>query len=92
MSRLLVEIDGQTVPLTDCFWVRVDKSGCAYGSMVGHAAATPEQAHREFAPRARDRDRDVRQGYTIRLLTREQWRQQAQPCFLGQCVHRKAAA
>lgn len=92
MIELLVQVDGQTVRLTDCFWVRVDQNGCAYGSMVGDAAATPEQAHREFAPRQRDRDRDVRQGYTIRLLTREQWRQHAQPCFLGQCEHRKAAA
>lgn len=88
-AQLLVRIDGTTHPLNDCFWVRTDKNGCAYGSLLGNCAVNEEQAHKEFAPRQRDRDRDIRQGYRIQLLTHEQWRQQAQPCFLGCCTHRK---
>lgn len=93
MSRLLVEIDGETVPLSDCFWIRANAAGCAYSSMwAGASTASADLAYREFVPLKRDRDREVRQGWTVRLLTPAQWREQAAPCFNGKCEHRKAAA
>jgi hypothetical protein len=90
--KLLVEIDGQTMPLARCFWVRADDSGCVYGSLHGDQVTNADDAHKQFVPRRRDRDRDIQQGWTIRLLTREQWKEQAEPCFLGRCNHRKEAA
>ncbi|MEU4502606.1 hypothetical protein [Streptomyces sp. NPDC024089] len=94
MPELMVQIDGQSTPvrLADCFWVLTDGQGCASGSMVGHSAATEEAARRDFTPRSRDRDRQIRQGWRVRLLSKEQWRQDAQPCFLSECSHRKVAA
>jgi hypothetical protein len=89
--RLMVEIDGQTLALSDCFWVRADASGCVYGSLHGDQVTNPDNAHKQFVPRQRDRDRDQRQGYTIRLLTREQWKRQAEPCFMGHCQHKHTA-
>jgi hypothetical protein len=88
--RLIVEIDGQQHDLADCFWVRADANGCAYSSVHGDMASTPEQAHGQMKPSKRDRDRDDRQGYTVRLLTHEQWRAQASPCFHGTCDHAAA--
>lgn len=90
--KLMVEIDGQTVPLADCFWIRVDVAGCTYSSMHGDQALTAEDAHREFTPRQRDRDRERRQGWSIHLLTHDQWAQQAKPCFTNTCEHGKEAA
>lgn len=86
-TALLVQIDGVTVPLDDCFWVRIDSAGCAFSSITGDMAATEEQAHKAFKPRQRDRDRDIRQGFTVRLLSHDQWRDQAAPCFYGKCAH-----
>lgn len=87
----MVIIDGATVRLADCFWVRTDATGCAYSSLHGDMAATAEQAHKEFKPRQRDRDRDTRQGYTVQLLTRYQWDEQVRDCFYGRCEHRATA-
>lgn len=89
--KLMVELDGQTLPLADCFWIRVDAAGCTYSSLHGDQALTADDAHREFVPRQRDRDREQRQGWTIHLLTRAQWKAQAEPCFMGRCGHRQAA-
>jgi hypothetical protein len=88
--RLIVEIDGQQHNLNDCFWVRTDPTGCAYSSIHGDMASTAEQAHRQMKPLKRDRDRDDRQGYTVRLLTHEQWDAEARPCFLSKCDHQAA--
>jgi len=87
MPQLMVQIDGVTLPLSDCFWVRYNPAGCAVGSLHGECAIDAEQAHKEFTSRQRDRDRETRQGYRHELLTREQWQQHAQPCLLGKCQH-----
>lgn len=93
MTRLLVEIDGEAIPLADCNWVRYSPAGCAYSSVwAGASTATAELAHREFVPLKRVRDREIRQGWTVRLLTPKQWQEQAKPCFYGDCEHRKASA
>jgi hypothetical protein len=90
--KLMVEIDGQTLPLARCFWVRADSRGCVYSSLHGDQVTHADEAHKQFVPRQRDRDREIRQGYTIRLITREQWKEQAEPCFMGHCKHRAEAA
>lgn len=87
MPELTLQVDGETVRLADCFWVRFNAVGCAYGSLLGDGALNEEQAHKEFKPLKRDRERDIRQGYRIELLTRKQWKQQAEPCFLARCGH-----
>lgn len=88
MPQLMVQIDGVTLPLSDCFWVRYNPDGCAVGSLLGECATNEEQAHKEFTSRQRDRDREDRRGYRHELVTREQWQQQAQVCLLGECQHR----
>lgn len=92
MTDLLVRIDNQNHPLRSCHWVLLGPDGCAYGSTYGDGATDAERAHRNFTPRQRDRDRQTRQGYRIELLTKDQWREQAGPCFYGKCQHRKAAS
>lgn len=87
MTRLLVELDGQTFPLAALFWVRYTPDGCATGSLTGDMAASAEQAHREFTSRQRDRDRESRQGYRHELVTQKQWKATVQPCFHRTCEH-----
>ncbi|GAA2929371.1 hypothetical protein [Streptomyces enissocaesilis] len=92
---LMVQIDGQAVPLADCFWVRATANGCAVGSirpdLGDDLIATPQQAQREWSATKRQREVDARRGMQHLLLTHEQWKTQAEPCFRGQCQHRKAA-
>ena len=91
--KLMVQIDDETViPLAQCFWVRISPDNCVFSSSHGDTAMTSEAAHKDFIPKYRDRDRELRNGWRIRLFTREQWKQQAQPCLMGTCEHRKQAA
>lgn len=85
--RLLVEVAGLTVPLEECWWVRANQNGCALNSAYGDEAMNSEDAHKFFVPRKRDRERDSAKGYTVQLLTKEQWQEQALPCFLSECNH-----
>lgn len=89
MPELMVQIDGETLPLGSCHWVLFDSKDCAQASSYGTQAVDAEAAHRHFRPRQRDRNRP---GHRVELLTKDQWRDQAAPCFYGTCAHRKAAA
>lgn len=90
--KLMVEIDGQTVALNDCHWVLFDQDGCAFGSIHGDTALNAEAAHREFAPLKRHREKQIREGYVVRLVSGSQWKAQAEACFFGKCDHVKQAA
>lgn len=87
--KLLVEIDGQAHAIADCHWVRFDPAGCATGSLYGDLATTIADAHKEFTPLKRDRDRETRAGYRHELLTQERW-DTVRPCLSGRCGHRPA--
>lgn len=90
--KLMVEVDGQTLPLSSCRWVLFDADGCAFGSIYGDTAVNAEQAHKEFAPLKRHRDKQIREGYTVRLLTSETTKKAVDACFLGTCVHLRREA
>lgn len=92
MTELMVQIDGQMVPLRSCHWVLFGPDGCAYASTHGDEVLNARLAYRHFTPRQRDRDRQTRQGFTVQLLSKNQWRKRAAPCFYGKCQHRKQAA
>lgn len=92
MPELLVVIDGKTSDLRSCHWVLFGPNNCAYASEYGDGATTAEQAHKNFTPRQRDRDRQTKQGYHVELLSKAQWKKQAGPCFYGTCQHRKLEA
>lgn len=88
MEMYVKTSDGAMHPLSECKWVRVNPQGCAYSSSYGDAATTPEDAHKQFVPRQRDRDRETRNGWTVQLLSKQEWDEQAAPCFYGNCAHR----
>jgi hypothetical protein len=90
--KLMVQIEDEIIPLAQCFWIRVDPTGCVYSSSHGDTALTADEVHKQFTPRQRDRDRELKQGWAIRLVTKEQWKEQAEPCFMGACEHRKQVA
>lgn len=91
MTSLYAQIDGEMVALDNCKWVRFAPNGCAYSSTTGDTATTEDDAHRFFVPRQRDRERETRKGWTVRLLNDQQWSKQAAPCFYGKCTHGGAA-
>jgi hypothetical protein len=85
--QLLVEIDGRTYPLRDCFWVRFEPNGCASGSALGDTASSPDAAHERFSSTKRARERENRAGYRHELVTRARWQAEVKPCLLGECTH-----
>ncbi|MFJ3089105.1 hypothetical protein [Streptomyces sp. NPDC086838] len=91
MADLMVQIDGVTYPLAECFWVRVNSQGCAVGSVYpvlgDEVIATPQQAQREWSSTKRQRASDERHGMQHLLFSPQQWEERAKPCFLGRCSH-----
>ncbi|WP_405531595.1 hypothetical protein OG592_27315 [Streptomyces avidinii] len=74
MSTLLVQIDDQTLPLSKCVWVEYRPCGCPCGVMNADwgddmVYATEEQARREMYPLKRERDKSIKQGFALKLLT-----------------------
>lgn len=92
MPELLVSIGGETTTLRSCHWVLFGPNDCAYASEYGDGAVDAEQAHKNLRPYKRDRDREIKQGYHVELLSKQQWRQKAGPCFYGTCTHKKPEA
>lgn len=96
MTDLMVQIDGQMVPLADCAWSMWASCGCMVAITLAstpgdRVLATQEQAHKELTPLKRDRDRETRLGYTFRLITMTHYRSEIGA--LWECEqHRKPAA
>lgn len=78
--KLSVEIDGQMVALSDAVWVQSRPCGCPCSVMDadwgdGEVFASEDQAWHELHPLKRDRERFMRQGYTIRIVTFRHYRE-----------------
>lgn len=78
MADLMVQIDGQMVPLKDCTWSMWASCGCLVAVSMAvsgdRVLATEEQAHKSHSPRKRDRDRETRDGYRWKLITLAHYR------------------
>lgn len=89
MTRLLVEIDGETLPLRSCDWVKWAPCGCPVGvSVAGEGlAVTEDDAWRSFYDRKRDSDRARRQGYRMELIPHARYGTEIMPRMLASCPH-----
>jgi hypothetical protein len=98
VSTLLVQIDDQTLPLADCVWVEYRPCGCACSVMNadwggGVVFATEDQARRELTPLKRERDKAIKQGFTLKLVTFTYYREAVSlTASCEQCKPRKAVA
>lgn len=86
---LQVEIDGQTLPLSDCEWVHWAPCGCPVGvTLAGEGYAITEQdAWKMFYARKRESDRGRRKGYRMELATRQRWSAEIMPLMAAPCPH-----
>lgn len=93
MPELMVQIDGATVPLTQCVWISFTDCGCPFGALTAaygdEAFATEEQALREFYPTKRERNRYWKKGYRLELMPWGRYR--ADIDLSIRCPHGKAA-
>lgn len=93
MPDLMVQIDDKAVPLTDCVWVESRPCGCPCGVLMASYSdtvyATEDQARRSFCPTKRERDKAIKQGFTLELITFERYR--AEIDLTAKCPHAKAA-
>lgn len=72
------------------FWIRINPHGCVEGSALGkYVGQLAEDAHKQFTPPVRDRQREAAEGYRHELVGHGEWKQRAEPCLLGECSHRK---
>ncbi|MDQ2877143.1 MAG: hypothetical protein M3Y33_20980 [Actinomycetota bacterium] len=91
-GRLLVEIGGVAVPLTDCEWVLKMACGCPCGvSKAEHGTwvnATEDQAWRSFfCESRREAGKAKRQGMSLELVTRARYSAEFYPLLLSGCKH-----
>lgn len=81
MPELKVDADGNTVPLTDCYWIQSAPCSCIVAlttttKLKGKAVkvlATAEEAHQHMVPSKRERDDDNRRGYTWQPVTKDRY-------------------
>ncbi|MEU8839999.1 hypothetical protein AB0D97_12830 [Streptomyces roseus] len=98
MSTLLVQIEGQTLPLANCVWVEYQPCGCPCSVMNadwgdGMVYATEEQARREMYPLKRERDKSIKQGFALKLVTFAYYREAVNlTATCGQCRPQQAGA
>lgn len=90
--RLLAEIDGLAVPLSDCDWVKWAPCGCPTGVTVARYAVTEAEAWKAFYDRKRDIDRAQRQGYRMELVTHARWGAEIKPKMTTRCPHKAGEA
>jgi hypothetical protein len=92
MPELMVEIDGQLLPLTNCTWITWAPCGCPCGALTAafgdEAFATEQQAWQEQYPLKRERDKYQRQGYRLELMSWERYL--AEVDLAAKCPHVKA--
>lgn len=78
MDDLTATVDGQTVRLTDFFWIQSAPCGCLVSlttttkptSKGAKVLATADQAHQHLVPLKRERDDDNRRGFTWALVSK----------------------
>jgi hypothetical protein len=84
-------IDGTPVPLKDCAWVQTMACGCicsvATAAYDDVAYATEQQIHEHTVPLKRDRERQVRHGFTWQLITFEQYKALHGGPYAWKCPH-----
>lgn len=78
MPDLMAVIDGKPVPLTDCSWVQTMACGCicsvATAAYDDTAYATEQQIHEHTEPLKRERDRQIKNGFTWELMAFEDYK------------------
>lgn len=93
MPELLVLIDDKPVALHDCAWVEYAPCGCAVSVVMAamqdgsRALPTEDAARRHLDPKKRDRDKAIRQGYRLELMTMARYR--AEVDLAVRCPHPK---
>lgn len=90
---IYLEVDGQPVPVEQCFWMQFSPCGCASGVAVadlrGAPLITEDLARIEFT-RTNTKlevERDKAAGYTMKLVTRQQYRDTYMEQIKGSCPH-----
>lgn len=69
------------------FWIRLDPSGCATGSVrTDSVGLLPEDAHKEFTPKVADRRREAQAGWRHELVDHAGF-DAVKPCLRGRCDH-----
>lgn len=93
MPELLVVIDDKPVPLNDCAWVEYAPCGCAVSVILAamsdgsRALTTEDHVRHHLDPKKRDRDKAIRQGYRLELMTMDRYR--AEVDLAVRCPHPK---
>jgi hypothetical protein len=101
MSDLLVEIDGQHIPLRRCVWVFYAPCGCPRGvinAMYGDTVLHDEDtAWRGMFNEGNKREstalvkHERAAGVTSELMPFDRYRAEVNPLLVGKCPHARAA-
>ncbi|WP_042174633.1 hypothetical protein [Streptomyces sp. NBRC 110035] len=93
MPELLVLIDNKPTPLHDCAWVEYASCGCAVSVAMAamddgsRALPTEDDARRHLEPSKRARDKQIRQGDRLELMTMDRYHAEVE--LAVRCPHLK---
>lgn len=93
MNDVLMEVDGQVRPLTDCCWVEYTACGCPVSVVTADwgnddiVLATEAQARKRLCPTKRERDKAAREGYRLELMSFDRYRTEVD--LAKRCPHLK---
>jgi hypothetical protein len=89
--RLMVELDGVTVPLADCRYVLWSACGCPRGATAcGGRVVSEDDAWKSLFPTKRERDWEQKRGMRMELMTHERW--VTEVMRLRECPHKTDTA
>ena len=79
MTTLMIEVEGEMVPLTDVNWLLRQPCGCLQAvSLAANGddvyAASEPQAWGEFYDTKKEISKAQREGYKIEVITKEGWK------------------
>lgn len=90
--KLMVELDGVTVPLADCDYVLWKPCGCPRGVSVARLdVVTEDDAWKSFFPTKRERERVQRQGHRMELMTHTRYLAEVYELMRAKCPHGQQA-
>jgi hypothetical protein len=90
VSAVYLEVEGKPTPVAQCHWIEVAPCGCVNGIMVADmrdsVITTAEQAAAFMAPNKVALKRDIENGITHRLVSRDTFDIKTQ--LTGVCLHK----
>ena len=85
--KVMVEFDGESIPLSKCDWLWYDPNDHVIGVTVAAGIPDEDAAYAQFEAIKKDRDLQLSWGFYMDLIDHRKFGELAAPCLTGRCDH-----